>query len=304
MLQAFALLDGIVLLGISRSDLLAVDAAFEDLNGGWVFRRELRQWDQLLRSVGDESGVDESRFDELFKDGLGDFKVFILFADFCAKFDGSLAPLLRCDFEPIGSGPVADDVLVLNSTPRRSEIDGFEHLALGIFVLDDQCAQNLLSNVADHRLDQFHHAFVIAVGLVGFEHGEFRVVLAREALVAEIAPNLKYSVHAAYQQTFEVKLQGDAQVEIAPQRVVVSFEGLCRRAAGYGQHHGGLDFDETALVQKIPNFADNLAAFEEDIFDLRVGHEIEVSLAVADFRVGQTVPFFRGWTERFGQDNE
>ena len=35
--EAFALFDGIVLLGVGRGDFLAVDAALEDFHGGGVF---------------------------------------------------------------------------------------------------------------------------------------------------------------------------------------------------------------------------------------------------------------------------
>ena len=41
--QTFALLDGIVLLGVGGRDFLAVDAALEDLHRRRVFGRELRQ---------------------------------------------------------------------------------------------------------------------------------------------------------------------------------------------------------------------------------------------------------------------
>src|SRR6266404_1412399 len=144
-------------------------------------------------------------------------------------------------------------------------------------------------DIANHLLHQFHHARVIAERLVRFEHGEFRVVLTRESLVAEVAAYFKYFVKTSHQEAFEIKLESDAQIKIATQRVVMSFKWLGCRAAGNGLHYRRLNLYKTALVEEIPNLADNFAAFEKDIPHLGVGYEIQVALAIADFRVRQPV---------------
>ena len=74
--------------------------------------------------------------------------------------------------------------------------------------------------------------------------------LAREAFVAEVAPDLKQLVNAADEQALEVKLQRDAQIKIAAERVVKGLERLRRRAAGNRLHHGRLDFDVTRVRAK------------------------------------------------------
>jgi len=57
-------------------------------------------------------------------------------------------------------------------------------------------------------------------------------------------------------------------------------------------------------VQEIPDFADDFAAHQEQLLHLRVRHQIEITLAVADFRVFQTVPLGRRRTQRLDQDDE
>src|SRR5260370_19373040 len=57
-------------------------------------------------------------------------------------------------------------------------------------------------------------------------------------------------------------------------------------------------------MQEIPDFADDFAGLEEDLLDLWISHEIEVSLAVAYFGVGQPVPFFGGRTKRLRQNDK
>lgn len=54
----------------------------------------------------------------------------------------------------------------------------------------------------------------------------------RENLVAEVAANLEHLVHAADEQPLEVKLQRDAEIKFATERVVKSSERLGRCAAG------------------------------------------------------------------------
>ena len=73
-------------------------------------------------------------------------------------------------------------------------------------MVDEQRAQHLLRDVANHRLHQLHHGLVIAVGLVSLEHRELGVVLARQTFVAKVAPDLEHAVHAAHEQALEIEL--------------------------------------------------------------------------------------------------
>ena len=59
----------------------------------------------------------------------------------------------------------------------------------------------------DQRLGELHHGVVVAVGPVGLQHGELRVVIAVDALVAEGAPDLIHALEAAHQHALEVQLQ-------------------------------------------------------------------------------------------------
>ena len=81
-------------------------------------------------------------------------------------------------------------------------------------------------------------------------------------------------------------------------------ERLCRRATRNGLHHRSLDFDKSPRVQETPNLADDLAAFQEYLLHLVVGHQIEVTLAIADFGVFQAVPFGRRRPQRLGDRHE
>ena len=129
-------------------------------------------------------------------------------------------------------------------------------------------------------------------------------MFAREAFVAEVSADLEQLVDAAHEQPLEIKLQRDAQIKIAAERVVMGLERLRRRAAGNRLHHRRLDFHEAAVVEKIPDLVDDLAALEEHFLHLRIRDQIEVTLAIANFGVFEPVPFRRRRAQRFGENGE
>ena len=73
---------------------------------------------------------------------------------------------------------------------------------------------------------------------------------ARETFVAEIFSDLKQLVNAADEQPLVIKLQCDAQIKFAAERVVKRLERLRRRAAGNRLHRGRLDFDIAASCER------------------------------------------------------
>ncbi len=204
--------------------------------------------------------------------------------------------------KPIAARVFADDVLVFHAAPRRGEVNRLHHFAFGVLVFDDQRIQDVFSHVADESLHQFHHALVIAIGLIRLQHRELGIVFARQAFVAEIAANLEHAVDPADEQPLQVKLQRDAQVKIAAQRVVMRHERLRRRAAGNRLHHRRLDFHEAARMEKLSDLANDFAAHQENVLHFRIRHEIEVALAIANFRVFEPVVFGRRRTQRLGEN--
>src|SRR5258705_508880 len=75
-------------------------------------------------------------------------------------------------------------------------------------------------------------------------------------------------------------------------------------AARNGLHHRRLDFDVAALIEKIANLAKDTTAQEKDVLDLIIRYEVEVALAIANLRVGEAMPFFGGWAQGLGENDE
>ena len=94
---------------------------------------------------------------------------------------------------------------------------------------------------------------VIRVRLVPLDHRELRVVLGREALVAEVLTQLVHTLEAAHDKPLQVELGRDPQIEVPVQRVVVRYEGPRQRASVLGLQGGRLDLNETLSVEKAPH---------------------------------------------------
>ncbi len=160
-----------------------------------------------------------------------------------------------------------------------------------MFVFYFKRSQNFLRHRRDERFNSFHHRRVIAERAVGFEHREFGIVPAREAFVAEVFPDLKQPVDAADEQPLVIKLQRDAQIKFAAERVVKGLERLRRRAAGNRLHRRRLDLDVAARVKKLADLVDDFAALQKNFLHVGIRDQVEVTLAVADFGVFESMPF-------------
>ena len=159
------------------------------------------------------------------------------------------------------------------------------------------------SRLGDHLLDHRHHVVVVDVGLVGLEHRELGVVLEAHALVAEVLADLVDLVEAADDAALEVQLGGDAQVEVALERVVVGDERPRQGAAVERLQDRRLDLDEAAPVEEAADGAMMRARLTNTSRDVGVGHEVEVALAVAGLHVAEAVELLGQRAQRLGEQH-
>lgn len=186
--EAAALDVRVVELGVAWGDFLSVDDEFVNVDHGRVFKVLFCKRDELGIDVGDEAGVEGVFLDEFLEDLLGHFVVFEVVVDF--EFEFALrfgAAVVGGEVKPVVAGSLFDERLVRGALPWTTQIEGADGVAVFVFVLDLEGAEEFLSEVADHLFDEVGHDFEVAEGLVGFEHGELGVVAAGDALVTEVA---------------------------------------------------------------------------------------------------------------------
>ena len=79
------------------------------------------------------------------------------------------------------------------------------------------------------------------------------------------------------------------------------YEGACRCAARDGLQDGGLDLEVALLVEELAHGGDYLGALDEGVAHLRVDHQIDITLAIAHFGVGQGVELLAVLLLDYGQ---
>ena len=298
--EALALVVGVVQLAEGVGALHAADEALEALDEARVVRRLLGERADLERVLGDEH-----RLDQVGLDGLAEELVDLHAPGGlerhrgveAARLDGVLqagdvAHVVGGDVDAAG---VEDGLAHGDPRPRRPQVD------LVAAEARRQAADGL-GGGAHELLDHGHDVVVVDVGFVGLEHGELGVVLEAHALVAEVAADLVDAVDAADDAALEVELDGDAQVEVALELVVVGDEGPRHGAAVERLQDGRLDLDEAALVEEAADGGDDAGALDEDLARIVVDDGVEVAPAVARLDVGQAVELLGQRAQRLGEE--
>ena len=97
-------------------------------------------------------------------------------------------------------------------------------------------------HVMHQTLHHLQHGHVVAESLIRLHGGEFRIMAAIHAFVAEVAIDFKDLAHAAHHESLQIELRRNAQKELHIKGIVRRHKRTRRRAAGNRLHHGSLYF--------------------------------------------------------------
>ena len=168
----------------------------------------LGQRTHFNRIVSDESRLNESAFAEFteyfiyqlaFTHGVVNFH-FQFFADLADFFFTLAIEVVTCFFlDSVQDGQAAVWCL---------EADGLT--VDGSFF----AAVHGNADTFQQFLGETHHPVVILILYVQFQTGEFRVMILVHTFVAEVLSDFIYTLEATYNQTFQVKLGSDTQIQI------------------------------------------------------------------------------------------
>ena len=128
--------------------------------------------------------------------------------------------------------------------------------------------------------------------------------MGRDSLVAEVAVDLVDLRDPAHDETLQVELRGDAQVQREIERVVVRHERPRDRSAGDRLHHRRLDLEEAALVEEAADRADDRGPALEDLAGFGVDRQIQVALTVPELDVLQAMPLLGKRTEALREERQ
>ena len=180
---------------------------------------------------------------------------------------------IRHDFlaERFGKGIIHADGLpfaaeIVFGTVEQRHLVGAEHVHGGV-----------LHELLDERAD----GVVVAVSLIGLNHGEFRSMGGVNAFVTEVTVDLEHAVDAADQAALEEQFRRDTQIQVKVECVHMRGERTCGGTAVHGLQHRSLDLEEVVIGEGLAQGSNSLRAVTHHIAHLLVGDHADVRLAGA-----------------------
>ena len=165
---------------------------------------------------------------------------------------------------------LADQVVVFRAAEGGREIDGPAH------PLKPRGGAGHLCSLDNDRLGEVHHRAVIAVGLVGLEHGELGIVPGAHALVAVDAAEFEDPLHAADKQPLEMELERDPKHQRHVERVVVGGKGPRGGATSGLLERRPLDLEIAPRGQHPADGLHDPAAGHEPVADALAVNQVEI----------------------------
>ena len=123
------------------------------------------------------------------------------------------------------------------------------------------------------------------------------------ALVAKAAADLEDLVEATDDQSLQVQLGRDPQIEVGIEGVVMRDERARRGTAGDRMEDRRLHLDEALRPQPLPHALDHIAAQHQQLATAVVGPQIDLALAVAGLDIGHAAPLVAERAARGGQEH-
>ena len=187
---------------------------------------------------------------------------------------------------------------VLKCQPRK------RRRAMYFFAFNYECGRafHVVEQGAYQLFRQFHEIFIVCIRPIKFHHGEFGIVCAINAFVAETAADLIYFFESSHDQALEVKLGSDAQKIVGIERMVMRDKWARRRPSRQRLQHGRLHFEKSPRVKKSAHCLRQADAHERDRARLFIDDQIKIALPETLLDVLEAVPFLRKRLERF-RDN-
>ena len=112
---------------------------------------------------------------------------------------------------------------------------------------------------------------------------------AVHTFIAEVTAELIHTLEAPDDETLQIKLVGDTQIERDIQRVVMRDEGARSSTAWDRLQDGRIDLDVATFVEELAHRIEDLRTLEEDILDMAIDDEVDIALAEAELRISEAV---------------
>ena len=152
---------------------------------------------------------------------------------------------------------------------------------------------NLLSQITEHGLCQFHHSLIICICLIKLHQSEFWVVTGINTLITEYTADLINSLKTTNDQSLEVEFQRNTKFNIFVQCIVMCLKRSCSGTTCVGNQHWCLNFHEVASCKEVTDLFQNLGTFDKYFLAVLIHDKVYISLTITCICICQSVEFLR-----------
>ena len=256
------------------------------------------------REVTHEGRLKQLVFVEVLPQVFDELAVVLHIVAFHTELVGDLAQVLHGGAGAVRAA-IRHDFLAKSFGEGIIHADGLPFAAEIIFGAVQQghlvSAEHVHGSVLHELLDERTDSVVVAVSLIGLDHGKFRSMGGVNAFVTEVTVDFEHAVDAADEAALEEQFRRDAQVQVKIERVHMRGERTSRGTAVHGLQHRSLNFEEVVIGEGLAQGGDGLGAVAHHVADLLVGDHTDVRLAGAGIFV-QVLVQGRQRLQRLGGD--
>ena len=136
-----------------------------------------------------------------------------------------------------------------------------------------------------HLFCERHHPLIVLVRHIELHERELRVVVLVHALVAESLADFVDTFEATHDKALQIKLQGNTQIHVGIERIIMGDERACRSTTGDGLQHRSLHLCVTSVIEELTHGADDRCTVDERLLYAVVDDEVNVALTSAHLGV-------------------
>ena len=277
------MVDRIVQLAISVRQFLSVYHQLEAFGQSRFATVHLSQRTHLNRIVDDEGRLDKRTLAELPEDLVDQFTFTHRIVDLHLQFLADRTDLVLALTFQVVTRLFLDRLQDRQAAERSLEAD--------CLTVDRALARTVHgdTDTLQQLLSEAHHPVIVFVLDIKFHTSELRVVRTVHTLVTEILTDLVYTLESTDDQSFQIQLGSDTQIQIDIQRVVMRDEWTCAGSSCDRLQDRSLYLRISGLIQGGTHGLDDSRTFHENIFYTLVYYQIHVTLAITKLRVIKTV---------------
>src|SRR5450759_2902608 len=133
----------------------------------------------------------------------------------------------------------------------------------------------------DNLLGKTHHPVIILKSNVNLHNCKFGIMCTVHAFVTEIFRKFIYPFKTSNNKPLQVKFICNSQIERHVESIMMSNKWFCRGSARYRLQNRCLNLKITFRVKEFTHRLNNPGSFSENIANLWINNQIDITLTIA-----------------------